>query len=120
MSVFQVVKDNITARQVAEQYGVKVRRNGMACCPFHNDKSVKIATGIGLPIVLLGRNTKSGLDLTAIPLLESKSTCGSIDHNASPTCKEYPSLQAPLPKTLYHNKGSFLLCLKYLSHTLYI
>ena len=39
MSVFQVVKDNITARQVAEQYGVKVRRNGMACCPFHDDKS---------------------------------------------------------------------------------
>ena len=39
MSVFQVVKDNIATRQVAEQYGVKVRRNGMACCPFHDDKS---------------------------------------------------------------------------------
>ena len=39
MSVFQVVKDNIATRQVAERYGVKVRKNGMACCPFHDDKS---------------------------------------------------------------------------------
>jgi len=39
MSVFQVVKDNVTTRQVAEHYGIKVRRNGMACCPFHDDKS---------------------------------------------------------------------------------
>lgn len=39
MNVFEVVKDNVTTRQVAEQYGIKVRRNGMACCPFHDDKS---------------------------------------------------------------------------------
>lgn len=39
MSVFQVVKDNVSTRQVAEHYGVQVRRNGMACCPFHDDKS---------------------------------------------------------------------------------
>ena len=39
MNVFQVVKDNVTTRQVAEQYGIKVRRNGMTCCPFHDDKS---------------------------------------------------------------------------------
>ncbi len=39
MSVFEVVKDNFTTRQVAEQYGIKVNRNGMACCPFHDDKS---------------------------------------------------------------------------------
>lgn len=28
----------VTTRQVAEAYGLKVNRNGMACCPFHNDK----------------------------------------------------------------------------------
>ena len=35
------------ARQVAEYYGLKVGRNGMACCPFHDDKhpSMKIDTG---------------------------------------------------------------------------
>ena len=38
-SVFQVVKQNITARQVAEFYGINVKHNGMACCPFHDDKT---------------------------------------------------------------------------------
>ena len=38
-NVFEAVKENVTARQVAEFYGLKVNRNGMACCPFHNDKS---------------------------------------------------------------------------------
>lgn len=38
-NVFEAVKENVTARQVAEFYGLKVNRNGMACCPFHDDKS---------------------------------------------------------------------------------
>ena len=34
----------MTARQAAESYGLQVRKNGTACCPFHNDKhpSMKI------------------------------------------------------------------------------
>ena len=39
MDVFEVVKENVTARQAAEAYGLKVGRTGMACCPFHSDKS---------------------------------------------------------------------------------
>ena len=39
MSPFDVVRENLTARQVAEYYGLKVNRNGMACCPFHDDRS---------------------------------------------------------------------------------
>ena len=44
MNIFQEVKERVTAKQVAERYGLKVERNGMACCPFHNDKhpSMKI------------------------------------------------------------------------------
>ena len=34
---FEVVKESLTARQVAEYYGLKVNRSGMACCPFHHD-----------------------------------------------------------------------------------
>ena len=43
-SIFEQIKFKVTARQVAESYGIKVSRNGMACCPFHNDKhpSMKI------------------------------------------------------------------------------
>ena len=44
MNIFQEMKERVTARQVAERYGLKVRRNGMVCCPVHNDKhpSMKI------------------------------------------------------------------------------
>ena len=44
MNIFQEMKERVTARQVAERYGLKVSRNGMARGPFHNDKhpSMKI------------------------------------------------------------------------------
>lgn len=47
MNIFQVVKENVTARQAAEQYGLKVSKNGMVCCPFHDDRhpSMKVDTG---------------------------------------------------------------------------
>ena len=38
MNIFKQTKESITTKQAAEIYGVKVKRNGMACCPFHNDK----------------------------------------------------------------------------------
>lgn len=46
MRLFETIRANITARSAAEYYGIKVNRNGMACCPFHNDKhpSMKLDT----------------------------------------------------------------------------
>lgn len=38
-SVFEVVKQSITVREAAEMYGIEVKRGGMACCPFHDDKN---------------------------------------------------------------------------------
>ena len=38
MNIFETVKAAVTVRQAAEHYGLKVNRNGMACCPFHNDR----------------------------------------------------------------------------------
>lgn len=38
MNAFELVKVSVTARDVAEFYGLKVNRHGMACCPFHDDK----------------------------------------------------------------------------------
>ena len=37
-SVFEVVKQSVTAREAAELYGIAVGRGGMACCPFHDDR----------------------------------------------------------------------------------
>ncbi len=44
MNIFSGVKEHLTARQAAEYYGLQVKRNGLACCPFHDDKhpSMKI------------------------------------------------------------------------------
>ena len=33
------VKQSVSTREAAEFYGIRVRRNGMACCPFHDDKN---------------------------------------------------------------------------------
>lgn len=37
MNIFEQVKECVTSRQAAEHYGIKVKKNGMACCPFHTD-----------------------------------------------------------------------------------
>ena len=37
MSIYEHVKGLVTTREAAEHYGLKVNRNGMARCPFHED-----------------------------------------------------------------------------------
>ena len=37
-NVFEAVKQSVTVREAAEMYGIQVNRNGMACCPFHDDR----------------------------------------------------------------------------------
>lgn len=39
MNVFEAMKQFVTTRQAAEHYGIRVNRNGMCVCPFHNDKT---------------------------------------------------------------------------------
>ena len=38
MGIYEAVKRTVTVRQVAERYGLKISRSGMACCPFHEDR----------------------------------------------------------------------------------
>ena len=39
MSIFEAVKQAVTPRQAAERYGIRVERNGMCRCPFHDDST---------------------------------------------------------------------------------
>ncbi len=39
MNVFEAVKQSVTTRQAAEAYGIRVNRNGMCICPFHNNRT---------------------------------------------------------------------------------
>ena len=38
-NVFEAVKQSVSTRDAAAFYGIEVKRNGMACCPFHEDKN---------------------------------------------------------------------------------
>ena len=38
MTIFEAVKSTVTPRMAAEQFGLNVSRNGMVCCPFHDDR----------------------------------------------------------------------------------
>jgi len=39
LSIFEAVKQSVTTRQAAERYGIRVERNGMCRCPFHDDST---------------------------------------------------------------------------------
>ncbi|MCR0393685.1 YodL domain-containing protein [[Clostridium] innocuum] len=38
-NVFEAVKQSVSTREAVAFYGIEVKRNGMACCPFHDDKN---------------------------------------------------------------------------------
>ena len=38
MNLFATIKAAVPVKQAAKHYGLKVNRNGMACCPFRNDR----------------------------------------------------------------------------------
>ena len=39
MNLFDAVKGQVTARDAAEHYGIRINRYGMAVCPFHPDRN---------------------------------------------------------------------------------
>ena len=38
LSIYTDVKTAVSARDAAEFYGFNVKKNGMMCCPFHDDR----------------------------------------------------------------------------------
>lgn len=46
MRLFETIKETVTVEQAAEYYSMKIGRNNMICCPFHNDHhpSMKLNT----------------------------------------------------------------------------
>ena len=39
LGIYSQIKAQVSTRDVAEHYGFRVNRNGMMCCPFHEDKN---------------------------------------------------------------------------------
>ena len=38
MTIFEAVKTTVAPRMAADHFGLRVNRNGMVCCPFHDDR----------------------------------------------------------------------------------
>ena len=38
MTWFELIKQVVRVPEAAAYYGLHVSRNGMACCPFHDDR----------------------------------------------------------------------------------
>lgn len=51
MNLYETVKGRVTPQMAAERYDLPVNRSGMACCPFHNDRtpSMKLYVQAALP-----------------------------------------------------------------------
>lgn len=43
MTLFDAIKDQVTAREAAEVYGLKFGHNKRACCPWHDDSHPDLA-----------------------------------------------------------------------------
>lgn len=112
MNVFEAVRGNVTARQAAEMYGVRVNRHGMAVCPFHNDKnpSMKVdkrfhcfacqADGDAVDFVsrLFGLPGKAA----AMKLADDF----SIPYDARKKPSVRPNIRAPTPEQRYRQEES--------------
>lgn len=110
MNLFEAVKEAVPARTAAEHYGIKVRRNGMACCPFHSDRtpSMKLdrrfhcfgcqADGdvIDFTVKLFGLNPKEAAEKLAQDFgifYDDRHYCGRSNTRASPLLPQLSAVQ---------------------------
>ena len=61
---FKQIRSAVTPREAAERYGMKVSRNGMALCPFHEDTTPSLKFGKCYYCFACGAKGDS-IDLTA-------------------------------------------------------
>lgn len=119
MNVFEAVKGNVTARQVAEAYGLKVGRTGMACCLFHSDKSPSMKLderyycfGCGVTgdaVDLTAKLFGIGLKEAAIKLADDF----GISYNSRQKLSIRPKIREPTPEQKYQKEENH--CYKVLS-----
>ena len=110
MNVFEVVKENVTARQAAEAYGLKVGRTGMACCPFHSDKSSSMKLderyycfgcgATGDAVDLTAKPFGIGLREAAVKLAEDFGL--NYDSRQKPSVR--PRIREPTPEQKYQKE----------------
>ena len=105
MDIFATVKAAVTVRQAAEHYGLQVNRNGMVCCPFHEDRhpSMKLneryfycfgcgATGDVIDLVA------RLFDLSSYEAAQKLAQDFGIDPDKPPAAIALPKLERPLLK----------------------
>jgi DNA primase len=123
-NLFETVKESVTAKDAAEQYGLEVKRGGMACCPFHPDRhpSMKVnqdyyycfscgARGdvIALTAQLLGLDALTAAKRLAedfsIPYEERKPEKPAKPATPPPKDEKVRRVEQRLDKWLHHAEG---------------
>ena len=51
MTIYETIKAAISVKQAAEHYGLKVNRNGMACCPCQIFDIIKHLAGFHKTVI---------------------------------------------------------------------
>lgn len=95
------MKQAVSTRQAAEHYGIRVNRNGMCVCPFHNDKnpSMKVdrrfhcfgCQADGDVIDFVSRLHRTGTKEAALMLAQDFSV---PYEDKTPTCRSRPPPQS--------------------------
>ena len=105
MTLFELVKQAVCVPEAATYYGLQVSRNGMVCCPFHNDRhpSMKLNAryfycfGCGVTgdvIDLVARL----FDLSSYEAAQTLAYDFRIDPDKPPAAIALPKPELPLPK----------------------
>ena len=105
MTIYETIKAAISVKQAAEHYGLKVSRNGMACCPFHNDRhpSLKLneeyffCFGCGAKGDVIDLVSKL-FDLSSYEAAQKLAQDFGIDPDKPPAAAALPKPERPLLK----------------------
>lgn len=106
MNQFETIKAAVTPRQVAEHYGLRVLRNGMTCCPFHEDRHPSLKLNEDYFYCFGCRASGDVIDFTAklfgISLKDAaEKLAEDFGGNLSPSTKaNIPKHDAELPQNL--------------------
>ena len=107
MNIFETVKATISVRQAAEYYGLKLSRNQMVNCPFHDDRSPSMKLNEDY-FYCFGCGAKGDVidfvaklfDLTSLQGAQKLAYDFGIDPDKPPTAAAMQKPKYPLAKAL--------------------
>ncbi len=121
MTIYENVKAAVPVKRAAEHYGLQVNRNGLACCPFHEDRHPSLKLNEDYFFCFGCGATGDVIDF--VTRLFHLSSCEAAQQLASDFRIDLkPSDTSPLPKHphIRQFREDELLCLRVLTDYLHL